>query len=43
MGAGVGALRLLTCHGGEGVTELLTCFFFFGLVLVLVLVLVASC
>jgi hypothetical protein len=38
-----GVLRLLACHGGEGVTELITCFFFFGSVLVLVLVFVASC
>jgi hypothetical protein len=43
MGDGVGALRLPACRGGEGVTELLTCFFCFGLVLVLLLVLVASC
>jgi hypothetical protein len=38
-----GVLRLLACHGGEGVTELITCFFFFGSVLVLVLLFVASC
>jgi hypothetical protein len=40
MGAGVRALRIPACCGGEGVTELLTCFFFFDLVLVKVLVLV---